>query len=405
MKTLHIFFKSLKEQIRDWRFLSFSLSLAPLFMIVFGFAFRSSYYTYKIVIFNDDQGVVDSTSQENQVINFGDLLVQTLQEVRYDEKTKIYKLVDMSSEQEAQKKLESHEIAALIRIPEGFSNAIASSRQAGELDGKTLQQSGGTVDVVVSGDPAYTAFGVVNMVFEGIFNDFVLSYVGFNPPVVNRTEYIGVEQGFTEFDYLAPGIMLMSIFILIIQSAVVIMREIESGTILRFQMARLQTWQFLAGVGGTQVLFSIVMVPVMFGVAILMGFNIHGSLILGIIVGVVTCISAVAMGLITAAFSRTAGEAFIVGNFMLVPAVFLSGVFFPLPENGFVTIFGHSITVFMLQPATHAVNAFLSIFLADAGLGDILFELVMILVLSAIYFAVGVFLFKRAHFRTRYQQK
>jgi ABC-2 type transport system permease protein len=48
-----------------------------------------------------------------------------------------------------------------------------------------------------------------------------------------------------------------------------------------------------------------------------------------------------------------------------------------------------------LQPATHAVNAFNRIFLYGAGLGDILYELTMLVFISFIFFLTGLWFWKK----------
>jgi ABC-2 type transport system permease protein len=57
--------------------------------------------------------------------------------------------------------------------------------------------------------------------------------------------------------------------------------------------------------------------------------------------------------------------------------------------------------LFDFLPTTHAVNALNRILTLGAGPGAVLYEIVMLAVLSVIYFAAGVVLFRRFHLETR----
>ena len=77
----------------------------------------------------------------------------------------------------------------------------------------------------------------------------------------------------------------------------------------------------------------------------------------------------------------------------------LTGAIFPLPRAELFTLFGHGIAIYDLLPPTHAVNALNKVFTMGAGLGDVTFELLALILLSALYFGAGVWLFQRMHLR------
>jgi ABC-2 type transport system permease protein len=77
--------------------------------------------------------------------------------------------------------------------------------------------------------------------------------------------------------------------------------------------------------------------------------------------------------------------------------MFFSGSIFPMPRITLFTLFGHPVGPFELLAPTHAVNALNKVFTLGAGLAEVWYELAALTLLSAIYFAVGVWLFKRAH--------
>lgn len=373
MKIGAIFWKSLKEQVRDWRTLGLSFAMPVVFMVIFGLAMGGGYYTYKIITDNRDSGPL------------GREWLQRLQGSLYANGRPVFILQAPGSAASDREKLEKHEVAARLTIPAGFSAAL--QRPAAR-----------PVEVTVTGDPGFPAFSLVKMMVDGELNAFAAAKSGRTPLVGSRLEMLGGGGEGSEFDYIAPGLMLMAIFMLLIQCAVAIVRECEAGTILRLRLMPLRSGEYLAGVGLTQVLFAVLMIPMMFYTAVAVGFHSRGSLLTGMVVGVLASLSAIAVGLITAAVSRTANQAFLIGNMVIIPVVFLSGVFFPAPQ---ITLFhlGRPFGLFDLQPATHAVNAFNRIFLFGAGLGEIGYEIFMMLFLSAVYFLIGVWLFRRTHLR------
>ena len=52
-----------------------------------------------------------------------------------------------------------------------------------------------------------------------------------------------------------------------------------------------------------------------------------------------------------------------------------------------------------ILPPTHAVAALNKVFVLGAGVGEIWYELAGLLILTVIYFLIGVWLFQRTHLR------
>ena len=109
---------------------------------------------------------------------------------------------------------------------------------------------------------------------------------------------------------------------------------------------------------------------------------------------------AVGVGLIVAAFSKTVSQAFIIANFPLIFFMFFSGAVYPLPRVRFFEVAGRVISLYDVIPPTHAVVALNKILTLGTGLMDVLYELVSLVVLSALYFAIGIWLFHQRHMRT-----
>ena len=77
----------------------------------------------------------------------------------------------------------------------------------------------------------------------------------------------------------------------------------------------------------------------------------------------------------------------------------MSGSIFPLPSVSLFTIGGRAIGLYDILPPTHAVVALNKVLTLGAGLNDVIYELVALMVLSVLYFAIGVWLFNRIRLR------
>ena len=64
-----------------------------------------------------------------------------------------------------------------------------------------------------------------------------------------------------------------------------------------------------------------------------------------------------------------------------------------------LTLFGYPISYADFLPPTHAVIALNKIFTLGAGFRDVLFELCALVLLTAVYFGIGVWLFRRTQMK------
>jgi ABC-2 type transport system permease protein len=196
-----------------------------------------------------------------------------------------------------------------------------------------------------------------------------------------------------------PGILVFAVIILVFQSAMVVAYEVEAGTLRRLKLTRLTSFDLLGGISLSVVLIGVVCVLLAFLVAYWLGFRSQGPLWVAILVGAITTFAVIGSGLIVAAFSKTVSQAFIIANFPLVLFMFFSSAIFPVPNPRLFEVGNHTVGLFDILPTTHAVVALNKVLTLGVGLDEVAFELVALIVLSAVYFLVGVWLFQRNHMR------
>lgn len=395
MKVLKLFLKSVREQLREPLMLGVTVTFGAVFMLIFGLAFGESYYTYRVAVLNRDRPVGS--------LNAGEEFIKKLENMAYDDGVRLFLVERVESTAGLEARLQKRDLFAFIEIPATLSEALGSTPQTvgrgpSPLEGSRRPSSPSAISV--TGDPSNAGFGMVRMMIQSVLDDFLQGQGHAIPAVSLNTVFIEAKvKGGGEFTYLAPGLMLMAIFLLLIQCAMVIVREVQSGTMLRLRLSNMKIWEFLLGISASQVLFAAVMLPMMYGMAVLVGFKGSGALGTAYLVGISASVVAIAFGLVTAAISRTVIAAFLWGNLATIPVVFLSGAFFPIPEHVLFAVAGHKITLMDWLPSAPAVSAMNKVLIYGAGAGEIAEDLLKMAVMSALLFALGVFLFSRTHLK------
>jgi len=134
--------------------------------------------------------------------------------------------------------------------------------------------------------------------------------------------------------YMVPGVMSMVLCILtIILTAMAITREKELGTFEMLISAPVKTWEILLGKTLPFVLLGIIDVPIILTFAVLF-FDVpmRGSLLLLLLSAFAFVWATVSIGTLVSTISRTQQQAMLGSFLILLPAIMLSGVMFPV-EN------------------------------------------------------------------------
>ncbi|WNS40688.1 ABC transporter permease [Paenibacillus sp. MMS20-IR301] len=377
MRIWAVFKKSMLEQFRDYKAVILTILSPVLFIVIFGLAFGQGFYTYSLAVSDEDQGTL------------GGSLVQQIAGSRYPNGNQMFKTIQVRYEQD--KLLDGvrkGEFDAHLYIPPGFSESLRSSGHGGPATPAQLK---------LLGNSARLEYSFISSFVENYIHNFVWSNGPAENPVQLLYEDTGEVQVRSEFENMAPGLMVFSVFFLLILSSMVVTRELENRTIQRIILSRVRALEFCAGVSLSQLLLAAVMLPMVFAASGLLGFSSSGSYMLAYLVSLIATCSAIGIGLIIAAFCRTSLEAFIIGNVVVTPMMFLAGIFFKVPPVKLFTVLGKEIELLTFIPTLDAVSAMNKILISSAGFSDILPELTVLVLLSAGYFLLGVSLFRRRY--------
>lgn len=377
----------LRQIWRDRLVLSLTLVFAPLFIFLYYLITAGGSTSYGVVVVNLDEGV---ELEGVKKVEMGAEVAQALRTITYADGQPILRVLEAGSQDEAEKMVREREGAAFLVIPKDFSQTVLAL-QSGDSDQ--------AVEITFGGDltnPYYTVAGVMAIsAVEG----YVQQVSGLLPLIVYEEHALGSSAARTEFEIYVPGILVFAIIMLVFLAAMTAARESEAGTLRRLQTTGVRAWEYLGGMSMALLLVGLVAEFLAFGAAILCGFRSEGPLWVAVLVGALTSLGVIGMGMVVAAFSRNVSQAFVIANFPLGLFMFFSGSIYPLPRVEMFSIGCQSIGLYDVLAPTHAVSALNKVFVLGAGAGEIVYELVSLVVLSVIYFGVGMWFFQRKRLR------
>jgi ABC-2 type transport system permease protein len=382
MRLLSVFRKSLREQLRDPLALSLVLVFAPLFVALYRLLFPTGSTTYSVLILNQDVGVEQA---DGRLWNAGDDLIAAMQRVTYADGSPLLKVERTADRAEAETRLRERSAYVLLIVPPDFSRALQTGSQVN------------TSPVTFVGDLTHPYYTVAAVMVNGALDQYLQSVAGQTRAIQVAEEPLGGSGARTEFETYVPGLLVFAVMMLVFQSSMLIARDVEAGTLRRLQITRMTAFDYLAGVTASQVALGLVALILTFLVAAACGFRSQGPIGVAILIDAIASLSIIGAGLIVACFARSLTQAFLIANFPLALFMFFSGAIYPIPRVNLFVIGGRGIALFDLLPPTHAVVALNKVFVLGAGLSDVAFELIALTVLSIVYFAAGVWLFRRTH--------
>lgn len=376
MKILKISWKNLKEQARDRVTLGLSLVIGPFFVLLYWLMIPSGSTTYGVMIQNLDLG------------RQGEYAIQTLEELSYPSGDPLLDVSQVINRDRAESLLQDRDAEVFLVIPEDFSETLALISRGEKTP---------PAEITMVGDLTNPYYVVGAVMAGSVLDEFVQVQTGEVRSIQYEEIALGASAGRSEFDMYIPGILIVSVVMLVFIISMTITYEVEAGTIRRLQMTAMKTSDLLIGLSLPTVLLGIISMLFTLLVAIALGFNSQGSILLVLLIGGITAVAVVGVGLIVAAFSKSVSQAFIIANFPLIFFMFFSGGVYPIPRILIGQVAGINISIYDIIPPTHAVMALNKILTLGSGIEGVLYELVSLVILSLVYYGIGIYLFGRRH--------
>lgn len=386
--SLRIAWKDLMELFRN-RLGLVLLVVMPLFMMVMvGFIYPSNGNAINdmpVALVNEDVGFGNSTLPSQTFI----MGVQQI-----NDQTHMLVLSNASSIFDIKDMVQRGDLQGGIVIPSNFSASLMNGEQ-------------GTIIIVTDqSNPQISA--TIQATLSAVFNEMGTMLAQQNVQMLNPTintnnslaivkpynvQIQGVVSGTPSyFDFIAPGIMAMTVMMSVMTGLpVAISQEKEIGTMDGMMVAPINRLSIILGKTLAQTVRGLIQGVIILVLAVgLFGVTIQGSILLVFGLLLLGVFSFVGLGIVITSFTKDQETAQMLMMTLMFPMMFLSGVFFPIQQMPW---YMQGISKFL--PLTYAANALRKVMVLGAGVPAISTELIVLIVFGAVMTAIAVPVFRR----------
>jgi len=386
MRWYYIFLKGIKEQIRDYWILVMIIVMAPLFILLYYLMVETETPSYDVVVVNHDKGI----QYENIRVNLVDSLVYYAQLAVGEEELSMLNYRIEKNRDSAIELLQSQRADVLVVFPENFTTSILSP--AGP-DATRAQ-------IELVGDVTQMEYIIGAVWTEELINRFVQKASGIELPISWKETTLGFSGQRSMFELYVPGLLILSIIMIIFSTSAAIVREPETRTLERLKISRLTSLEFLAGTSLVQIIIAILSLLLAILAAMGLGYTlIPGTLGFILFISFLTALSMISFSLIVAAMCRSIKEVAIIGTFPLFLLMFFTGAAFPIAGGKLFIIGGYTVMLNDFLSPTWAVDALYKVLVQGQEIGDTRPEILALVVLTILYFILGSWAFRRRHMR------
>jgi ABC-2 type transport system permease protein len=384
--SFRIAWKDLMELFRN-RMGLVLLILMPIFMMgMVGFIYPSetSLNNIPIALVNEDTGFGD--------YNLSSTFILTLNTI--NENTSMMTLTNALNLDEIREMIQTGDTEGGIIISNEFTQNIISGKQ-------------GTITIVTDqSNPQMSAMiqAVMSQVFEemgtALAQQNVANQLGMDPsnalaivkPYNIQTEG-SIEGEFSYFDFIAPGIMAMTVMMSVMTGLpAAISQEREVGTLDGMMVAPINRFSVILGKTIAQMARGILQGILILALSmILFGVTIHGNILLVFALLLLGVFSFVGLGVVLTSFAKDQETAVMMMTTIMFPMMFLSGVFFPIEQ---MPPFMQGIS--KVLPLTYVADSLRKVMVLGADIPAIAPELSILIVFGIIMTVIAVPVFKRA---------
>jgi ABC-2 type transport system permease protein len=381
--SLKIAQKDLTELFRN-RLGLVLLIVMPLFMMVMvGFIYPSSgtITDLKIGVVNEDAGF-------NGVFAPSQGFLSGLGAI--NDQTHMLDMTNVTNLSNLKDLVQRGDLEGGIWIPSNFSRSIMSGQQ-------------GTITVVSDeSNPQISA--TIQGALKGVFNAMGTQQAIHNVQPLNATNPLAVVQPFnvqsqgvvngnpSYFDFIAPGIMAMTVMMSVMTGLpVAISQEKEIGTMDGMMVAPINRLSILLGKTMAQTARGLIQGVIILLLAVgIFGVAIQGNILLVFALLLLGVFSFVGLGIVITSFTKDQETAQMLMMTLMFPMMFLSGVFFPIQQMPW-----YMQDISKALPLTYASGALRKVMVLGAGIPQITTELIVLIGFGIVMIAIALPVFRR----------
>ncbi len=386
--SFRIAWKDLTELFRN-RLGLVLLVVMPLFMMVMvGFIYPSngvSISNLPIAVVNEDSGFNNSMVPSQT-------FVMALQGI--NNQTGMMTLTTASSLSDLRDLVQRGELSGGILIPSNFSQCLFTGQQ-------------GTIIIVTDqSNPQVSATiqGVLSGVFDSMGTMLAQQQIQLMNPTLNATSALAVAKPYnvqTEgvvpgtpnyFDFIAPGIMAMTVMMSVMTGLpVAISQEKEIGTMDGMMVAPINRLSILLGKTIAQTIRGLIQGIIILVLAVgLFGVTIQGNILLVFALLLLGVFSFVGLGIVITSFTKDQETAQMLMMTLMFPMMFLSGVFFPIQQMPW-----YMQSISKVLPLTYASDALRKVMVLGASVPQISAELIILVAFGVVMIAIALPVFRK----------
>ena len=196
----------------------------------------------------------------------------------------------------------------------------------------------------------------------------------------------------TYFELYLPGLLILSIIMIIFSASSAMVRESESRTLERLRISRLTPLELLGGLSLVQILVALLSLLLALLTALALGYTLlPGTLGFILLISILTALSMISFSLLVAAMCR----------FPLFLLMFFTGAAFPVTGGRLFTIGSYQVMLNDILSPKFAVEALNKVLIRGLEVKDTIPEIIALVVLTGLYFIIGTWAFRRRHMRAR----
>jgi ABC-2 type transport system permease protein len=386
MRWYYVFVKGIREQLRDSWILILTVVMAPLFIALYFLMVDPEDVSYDVVLVNRDLG----SAAGGLKVNLGDTLLLALRELAAEGEMPVLTCTTGESREISIELLKSKKADVVVVIPENLSRSLLEPSGTAELPAQ----------LELLGDVTRVEYIVGAIWTEELINSFVIEMTGIRLPVSWKETTLGHSGDRSEFELYVPGLLILSIIMIIFSASAAIVREPETRTLERLKISRLSAVEFLGGISLVQIIIALLSLVLALLTAVALGYSlIPGTLGFLLLIAFLTSLSMISFSLIVAAMCRSIKEVAIIGTFPLFLLMFFTGAAFPISGGRLFTIGGYDVMLNDILSPTWAVEALNKVLIRGMEIRDTIPEMVAIIILTILYFVLGTWTFRIRHMR------
>ncbi len=380
--SYHVMAKDMLELRRNRMSLAALFMMPLLFLIMFGFIFPTgnTQLNMPVGLVNMDHGQSSNA------------FVAQLETVNNN--THFMTFTSYSSVDDAMTQVKEGKLSGVIIIPKGFSDNVTNGKSGtftAYIDNSIPQSSAqiqqSLSSTVISMNNMQAIVNVMNVTKST--NQSAQAMV--NPYSTNVETSIPGQTNY--FNFLAPGLMIMIVMMSVMTGIPeAISKEKELGTFDGMLSAPISQISVIVGKTAALCTRGFIQCVIILAIAIfLFGVTIQGNILLAFFMLLLGIFSFIGIGILAISTSGDQASSSMIVNLLMFPMMFLGGIFYPIQQMPW---FMQVISQFI--PLTYAADAMRKIMLLNAGIGDVMTQIVILVVFGIVTMAIAVPLFRKS---------